>query len=36
MGFKIFITIDAQNDIENAVEWYEFKQQNLSVRFMMI
>lgn len=33
MGFKIAVSIDAQNDIENAIDWYEFKQENLSSRF---
>ena len=33
MGFKVLISQAAQNDIENAIDWYEFKQKNLSLRF---
>ena len=34
MGFKAIITLAAQNDVDEAIGWYEFQKINLGERFI--
>jgi len=35
MHYKLIVTDDADNDIENAMDWYESKQKGLGKRYLL-